>query len=67
VQQSFLDAELLRGHVFFLCSKGPVISIVPNSDDDFLRRNDFENLTQIFDEPVLGGDGAGGEVSQCWS
>jgi len=39
------DAELLRGHVFFLCQQGAVISIVPNSDDDFLKEE------RTFEEP----------------
>ena len=59
VQQRFLDAELLRRLVLFLRSFGPVVSVVGDTNHDFLRGNDFEDLTQVFDEPVLCRDGAG--------
>ena len=58
VQQRFLDAELLCRCILLLGSLGPVVSIIRDSDDDLLRGNIVEYLTQIFNEPVLCRDGA---------
>ncbi len=58
VQQCLLDAVLCRGLVALFWSERPIVSIVGNSHDDLLRRNDVKYLAQVFDEPILGGDGA---------
>src|SRR6266436_2690192 len=58
VQQRFLNAEFGGRFILLLGSFGPIVSIIRDSDDDLLRGNNLKDLAQIFNEPVLRGDGA---------
>src|SRR5580692_1309337 len=59
VQQRFLNAELRTGPRSLPSGLAPVVGVVGDTNDNFLRGYDFQNLAQIFDKPVLCGDGTG--------
>ncbi len=59
VQQRLLHAHLFRGLLRLFRRFGPVVRVVGDAHDDFLRRHVLQHLTQVLDEPVLRGDRAG--------
>src|ERR1700722_17830347 len=58
MQERFLDAELGAGPGSRFFSFAPVVSVVRDAHDNFLRGDDFANLAEILDKPVLRGDRA---------
>ena len=42
----------------FFIRFAPVVCVVGDAHDDFLRGHNFPNLAEIFDKPILRGDGA---------
>ncbi len=58
MQERFLDAVLgARPHAF-LIRFAPVVGVICNSDDYFLRGHNFPNLAEILDKPILRRDRA---------
>ena len=59
MEKRFLDAVFRAGPDPFLRSFRPVVGVIGDADDDFLRGDNFADLAEVFHEPILGSDGAG--------
>ncbi len=59
MEKRFLDGQRLCRLLYFLGVVRPVVGIAANGHDDFPRGHNLHHLPQVFDIPILGGNGTG--------